>query len=333
MSAIPAPRHARDARPLLDPAHQLEEIAGIGMALLRRLDALGGRVLSWRAARRAAAVTKNRISATSAMIIVGCTAILVMFAWGAAANLSGENAWMTAGPAGAAAEEATVVQSAASTPASTPAAATMSTHSAMRKGSTSMSMHAHHAARAAVSAGLAGGALIAGGVAAMPAAHAAQVPAAHHAAATVHKTLTIITNDKKGWPEYKGAAVVTLPKNATVVLTIRSYDDGAAPLPSNVIFYDKVMGTVGSKETVDGKSVSSVANKDISHTFTIPNLGINLPIPAAATGKSVVVQATIHTGKAGTYNWQCYAPCGSGKNGEQGAMVDAGYMKGVVKIG
>lgn len=332
MSAV-APRHPAAHGPTLDPHRQLELLVGAGMGILAALDTLGGHVIAWRAERRLAAAGKNRISATSAMVLAGVAALVVLFAWGAVGNLGGENAWLTAGPAGAsAAAAAAMPATSAPTAAVTTAARTSTSQIAKASRKAHTTMNKHTVAKLLVAGGTAGATLA--GAAALAAPAGAAVPAArHHASKVVHETLVIQDSGREGWPEYKGAANVKLPKDATVVLTIKSHDDGAASLPKNVIFYDKVMGTVGTKETVDGKSVTEVSNKVISHTFTIADLGINLPIPAAPTGKVVTVQATIHTGKAGTYTWQCYAPCGTGKGDMHGAMDTAGYMKGSVVIG
>lgn len=122
----------------------------------------------------------------------------------------------------------------------------------------------------------------------------------------------------------------TLPANAKVTVTITSYDDGAAPVP---VTYSRVRGTLGGSEIVNGKAVKSVAAQQVAHTFTITSLGLNVPIPVAASiHKPEVVQFTFHTPKSGTYTWQCYAPCGSGSNGWGGPMATNGYMTGKVTI-
>lgn len=157
---------------------------------------------------------------------------------------------------------------------------------------------------------------------------------------TVHESLVIVTGGMtghSGWPEYVGSKRIDFPAHTKVVLTIYSFDDGAAPLAKSLQIYDKVAGTLGHTETVDGKKVSSVPNKDVAHTFTVPGIGLNLAVPAAKTSKSgeitpTVVTASFVTEKEGTFTWQCYAPCGSGKGGMSGAMATPGYMTGKVVI-
>jgi heme/copper-type cytochrome/quinol oxidase subunit 2 len=64
------------------------------------------------------------------------------------------------------------------------------------------------------------------------------------------------------------------------------------------------------------------------HTFTIPALGINVPIAAHAR-----VIFTIHTGAAGTFTWRCFDPCGAGSNGWGTAMAAMrGFMEGTLTV-
>jgi len=160
------------------------------------------------------------------------------------------------------------------------------------------------------------------------------------AAPTVHESLVVVPGamtGHPGWPQFVGSKTIDFPAHATVVLSIYSFDTGSSPLAKGLP-YDKVSGTVGGSETVNGKSTSSIANAQLAHTFTVPGLRLNIPIPVAATPKKgqplepVVVTATFHLDKAGSYTWQCYAPCGSGANGEGGPMMTPGYMTGEVVV-
>jgi plastocyanin len=149
----------------------------------------------------------------------------------------------------------------------------------------------------------------------------------------VHQNLTIITGrmlHKPGWPEYQPTSW-SVKAGETVVLTIKSYDDGTAPLPNNSP-YASVQGTVGGSELVGGHAIRSLPANLVAHTFTVPSLGINLVIPAAAKGGTVTVQATIHFTRAGTYVWRCEAPCGTGPSGWDGPMVTPGFMQGTLTV-
>ena len=124
----------------------------------------------------------------------------------------------------------------------------------------------------------------------------------------------------------------TVHKGETVTLKIVSFDDGAAPLMGKYMKYTAVMGTVNGKEVAGGKTVTNVSDINVSHTFTIAALGFNMPIPAAPTGKSIVVTATFTPTKTGTFTWNCFAPCGTGTVGMNGAMKTNGWMTGKVKV-
>lgn len=156
---------------------------------------------------------------------------------------------------------------------------------------------------------------------------------------TVHRTMEIQTgkmDGRSGWPRYSPSSF-TAPAGATVVLTIVSYDDGTAPLPpaspwGQVWGADATYGaTTGGTELVDGTPVHSIPNDQVAHTFTIPGLLVNVPIPAAqSSSHPVTVTFTFRVTKKGTFHWLCEAPCGSGETGMGGAMNTAGWMVGDV---
>ncbi|HME19643.1 MAG TPA: hypothetical protein VKF15_07910 [Nitrososphaerales archaeon] len=141
----------------------------------------------------------------------------------------------------------------------------------------------------------------------------------------------------------ESSANIVLPAGRLIELVIVNYDDGNATLESPQ--YANVQGTVngtityanndnvnssqGAKGMVvkGGETVSSVPLGDIAHTFTIPSLGINIPVPVSST-----VTAFIKIDKAGTYTWFCETTCGSGDTGLEGAMSTPGWMTGDVVV-
>lgn len=136
---------------------------------------------------------------------------------------------------------------------------------------------------------------------------------------------------RSGWPKITNASW-TVHQGELVTVRIVSYDDGTAPLMGQYMKYARVMGTTNGKEVVNGQAVTNVSDINVAHTFTIAKLGVNLPIPVAPTGKTVVVTATFKATKTGTYVWNCYAPCGSGTTGMGGAMSTMGWMTGKVTV-
>ena len=155
----------------------------------------------------------------------------------------------------------------------------------------------------------------------------------------VHRQLVIETgkaDGRPGWPRYVPDGF-TAPVGTTIVLTIVNHDDGAAPLPPDspwgqVWGSDPTYGAVsGGTEQVGGKTVTAIPNQDVSHTFEIPGLLLNIPIPAApSSSQPVTVVFTFTVLKRGTYLWICAAPCGGGAAGMGGAMTTDGWMRGHV---
>ncbi len=151
---------------------------------------------------------------------------------------------------------------------------------------------------------------------------------------TVHESMVIETgkmDGDPGWPRYTNSSW-SVQAGDTVVLRITSYDDGTAPLMGAQMMFDRVEGTLGGIELIDGRATSLVSNDNISHTFTVVGLGLNLPIPVAPTGGSVTVVARFQAKRTGNFVWQCYAPCGSGPNSMGGAMARLGWMEGTVSV-
>jgi hypothetical protein len=153
-----------------------------------------------------------------------------------------------------------------------------------------------------------------------------------------HLYLTIATPDmlqSDVGPAYMPANF-TLPAHSDVTITVTNFDDATA-LTSSSRQYAVAEGTVGpiAVQSMDptNPNLAGVtrsfdrldAATGVSHTFTIAELGLNVPI--APNAKTTF---TFHTGAAGPYVWQCMDPCGSGPTGWDGAMATKGYMTGQV---
>lgn len=127
---------------------------------------------------------------------------------------------------------------------------------------------------------------------------------------------------------------ITVPSHRLIELTITTYDMGN--LTTNPIFLN-VNGTVNNQMTIINgtmasmddysmswaNNVSSVPASEILHTFTIKDLNINIPVVAQTTEIAYLM-----INQAGTFQWQCYAPCGAGTSGWSDNMADAGWMSG-----
>jgi hypothetical protein len=156
-----------------------------------------------------------------------------------------------------------------------------------------------------------------------------------------HLYLTIVTPSMTG--SEVGPAVLpsqaTVPAFSDVTVTIINFDD-ATPLTG---VYKRYATSTGIERTVRSQTFekanpNAVGNSPaqtytavdpnlVSHTFTIPSLGLNVPILASSR-----TTFTFHTGAAGTFAWHCQDPCGTGPAGWSGAMSTLGYMGGELTV-
>jgi hypothetical protein len=129
---------------------------------------------------------------------------------------------------------------------------------------------------------------------------------------------------------------LNLPAHSDVVITITNFDDATA-LPAGSEQYANAEGLSGpmSIQAMDPANPNALGtattatrldpSTGVSHTFTVAKLGISIPV--APRSRTTV---TLHTGAAGSYQWQCMDPCGTGPTGWDGAMSTKGYMTGQV---
>ncbi|MGA9919984.1 MAG: hypothetical protein WBR23_01810 [Candidatus Dormiibacterota bacterium] len=152
--------------------------------------------------------------------------------------------------------------------------------------------------------------------------------------------LTIVTNagPQHDWPAYSPASFA-IPANQAVTISVINLD-GSTPLPSSLRSYAQVKGVVGASMSVDpirighpkasagqARQFDALNAGAVSHTFSIPALGINVPLLGAAR-----TSFTIRITKPGTYGWECFDPCGSGASGLGAPMGVTGYMAGTVTV-
>ncbi len=132
------------------------------------------------------------------------------------------------------------------------------------------------------------------------------------------------------------ASNLNLPLHRMIQLTIVSYD---TPTPGSTGDMGKVTGTVGSSVYLAngtiatmgtmpwGTNVTSVPGAVLAHTFSIQQLGINIPVVGGST-----IIARLYFDKAGTFTWICLTPCGMGPMGDRGAMSISGWMEGQLTV-
>jgi heme/copper-type cytochrome/quinol oxidase subunit 2 len=115
---------------------------------------------------------------------------------------------------------------------------------------------------------------------------------------------------------------VTVKAGTTVDFVLTTIDTAVLQNFSDVVstpftvYNDTASGVVASHY---GQG-QNITNMPIGHTFTITQLGLNIPIPP-----TTVVNFSVTFSKAGTYMFTCDTPCGPG-------MGLNGYMQGYVIV-
>jgi len=100
-------------------------------------------------------------------------------------------------------------------------------------------------------------------------------------------------------------------------------------------------------EVINGTAQHGINPDNAAHTFTIPDLDVNVPLPGIspnAKNTCSVTPCTVDQAHntitfsfrapgPGTYRWQCFVPCGAGSLfGNGGPMQTIGYMSGLIEV-
>ncbi len=151
----------------------------------------------------------------------------------------------------------------------------------------------------------------------------------------------LVKNEQGNWVH---STIWKVPANSTVRMTVLQYDgDSGLRNP----FLGQPRGVIGGTITLNGKTVNVINPDDASHTFTIPDLGVSVPLEGVADNapnQCGVAPCTLaeahntitfefHTGKPGIHRWQCFVPCAAGwLYGFGGPMQTVGWMDGFIKV-
>jgi hypothetical protein len=156
----------------------------------------------------------------------------------------------------------------------------------------------------------------------------------------VNVTLTTVGTIGSGphpnWVSYLPTTYIHVPVGAVVHMTINQ-QDSATGLRNP--YFSLVRGTINDQMTVNGKAMQAMDPSTPAHTFTIPDLGVSVPLPgvsaSAPAGSQNVVQFDfVVPDQKGLFRWQCFVPCGAGTlYGNGGPMQTLGYMAGELQVG
>ncbi|HUY56495.1 MAG TPA: hypothetical protein VMV12_01515 [Candidatus Micrarchaeaceae archaeon] len=141
--------------------------------------------------------------------------------------------------------------------------------------------------------------------------------------------------------KWVSSTVWQVPAHSVVHVTVLEYDTQTGLRNP---FQSMVRGTVGGVEYVNGKAVRYMNPNLPAHTFSIPELGLNVPLEGISQSSypgsianphntHVTITFSFRTGGAQTLHWQCFVPCAAGYLfGQGGPMQTVGYMDGYLKV-
>ncbi|HUZ79741.1 MAG TPA: hypothetical protein VMV28_03885 [Thermoplasmata archaeon] len=128
-------------------------------------------------------------------------------------------------------------------------------------------------------------------------------------------------------------ANLSVTAGALLEFVIVNYDSGVNPPPPQYATASGVVGDciyVSSSPAGLGPCSHSLPEDQIAHTFTIPILNVNVPVPAAtnvtpgSSGAQVIFFVSFAS--VGSYTWMCMAPC------DPTSMQAPGFMSGTVTV-
>jgi hypothetical protein len=135
-----------------------------------------------------------------------------------------------------------------------------------------------------------------------------------------------------------------VPANSLVHVTIYQFD-GQSGLRNE--FLGQARGIVGQSFLLNGKPTQVIDPATASHVFSIPQLGVSVPLegvaddaknpcanaPCPLSTAHYTISFTFRTHQKGLFRWQCFVPCAAGFiHGFGGPMQTVGYMDGYLKV-
>jgi len=154
--------------------------------------------------------------------------------------------------------------------------------------------------------------------------------------------VSYLAEDSRG--RWQHSTIYRVPAHTLVRVTIYQFDS-ATGLRNP--FLAQVRGTIGDVARINGRAVGVVNPDEAAHTFTVPDLGLSVPLPginSSAKNPCSVAPCTLaeahntitfsfRSPGPGTYRWQCFVPCGAGTLfGNGGPMQTIGYMDGLIEV-
>jgi hypothetical protein len=169
--------------------------------------------------------------------------------------------------------------------------------------------------------------------------------------------VSYLAKDSSG--RWRHTTIYKVPPHAIVHVTIYQYDSQTGLRNP---FFGQIRGTVGGVARYtdvgntgkgsglplyDDTAESVLPPGSAAHTFTDPDLGLNVPLvgisdtaknacsvaPCATSFAHTTIQFSFRTPGPGSYRWQCIVPCALGfLDGFGGPMQTIGYMDGLIVV-
>jgi hypothetical protein len=157
--------------------------------------------------------------------------------------------------------------------------------------------------------------------------------------------VSYLTQDPSG--QWVHTTLWQLPAHTQVNVTIYQYDSGS-PLRNQQ--WGQIIGTKDHLATYNGVPrhvIDSNGTNGVGHTFSIPTLGVSVPLlgisptaknpcgaaPCTTNFNHNLIRFSFRTPGPGRYPWQCFVPCGLGYLfGNGGPMSTVGYMGGFLEV-
>lgn len=154
--------------------------------------------------------------------------------------------------------------------------------------------------------------------------------------------VSYLAQDSRG--HWQHTTIYKVPAHTLVTVTVYQFDT-ATGLRNP--FLAQVRGTQGGVAVFNGRPAAVLDPDSASHTFTIPDLGVSVPLPGVpddaknqcsaapctlAEAHTTITFSFMSPGK-GTYRWQCFVPCAAAFIfGNGGPMQTIGWMSGELEV-
>ncbi len=154
--------------------------------------------------------------------------------------------------------------------------------------------------------------------------------------------VSYLAEDSSG--HWHHTTIYKIPAHTLIHVTLYQYDS-ATGLRNP--FLAQVRGTLGGVATLNGRAFSTLDPDLTSHTFTVPDLGISVPLagissnaknpcgaaPCTTAYSHMTITFSFMSPGKGTYRWQCFVPCAAGFYlGNGGPMQTIGWMDGELEV-